>query len=215
VLPLWRTPHTFGLIHVGGDDRRLPMAAVTVGPFVADLAALARPSDETVIRLGRALGFEWLASLVAIDRPNGLDEPELPTFLHERYALRPGVTPNPFGIRARKLVRQQARPIQTHVISQFVNSEAGRLEHVGKTLRSLAAPLLASAKGDTRPGTRQQLRASEVLNALEEPIRAQRFYHTRAERPIFGLAPRNLYVGGLLELISLFDEMPPLGICAR
>jgi hypothetical protein len=216
MLPLWRTPHTFGLVPVEGDERPLPpMAAVTVGPLVADLAALAHPTPETVIRLGRALGFEWLASLVVIDRPRGVDEPELATFLHKRYALRPGVSPNPFGIRAGKLARQQARSIPTQVISQFVGSEAGRLGYVGKTLQSLAAPLLASAKGDPKPGVREQQRASELLNALEEPIRVQRFYTTRTERPIYWLAPRNLYVRALLELIELYDDTPPLGVCAR
>jgi hypothetical protein len=216
MLPLWRTPHTFGLVSVEGDGRPLPpIAVVTVGPLVADLAALARPTHETVRRLGRALGFEWLASLVAIDRPDGLDEPELATFLQRRYALRPGLAPNPFGVRAGNLVRQQARPIPSQVLSQFVTREAGRLEHVGKTLQSLAAPLVASVNGKTISGARKQQRAAELLNALDVPVYLQRFRDARTKKSIYGHAPRNLYARALLELIELYNETPSLAKCPR
>src|SRR5580765_8280785 len=99
MLPLWQTPHTFGLIPLEGDPAPLPpMQVSTSGPMVGDLAALAEPTYETVVGLGRTLGFEWLVSLVEIDPPDGIAEPALASFLRERYALRPGVAPNPYGV---------------------------------------------------------------------------------------------------------------------
>jgi hypothetical protein len=216
MLALWRTPHTFGLLPVEGDEPPLPpIAAVTVGPLVADLAALAHPTQDTVARLGRTLGFEWIASLVAIDRPDGLDEPELTSFLLERYALEPGAAPNPYGICARDLVRQRPRPIPGRILSAFAAGEAGRLEYIGTTLSSLVAPLLAGANGEAKRHDRQQRRAAELLNALEEPLHLQRFNDARTNRSIYGLVPRNLYARALLELIELYDDTPPLAICAR
>jgi hypothetical protein len=216
MLPLWRTPHTFGLLPVEGDDPPLPpIAAVTVGPLAADLAALAHPTHDTVVRVGRTLGFEWLASLAAIDRTDGLDQPALTTFLQERYALTPGVEPNPFGTRSGSLVRQHPRPIPDQVLAEFATREAGRLEYIGNTIQSLATPLLATAQGKTRPAARQRQRAAELLNALHTPIQLQRFKDTKTKQSIYGLVPRNLYARALLELIELYDDTPPLAICAR
>jgi hypothetical protein len=217
MLPLSRTPHSFALIPVEGDPPLLPTNVFTVGPLVADLAALAEPTRDTVARLGRGLGFEWLSTLVAIDRPQGLDKPGLTKFLRKHYALGPGVALNPFGVRGGKLVARQPRSIPTQLLEEFVADEKGRLTDIGNTLASLAAPLLASARGKAMPraARQQQQRAAELLNALGEPLRVGLFYDPLSKRSISGLAPRNLYVRALVELIELYDDTAPLGICAR
>jgi hypothetical protein len=192
-----------------------PIAVFTFGPVAADLAALAEPSYDTVVRLGRTLGFEWLVSLVEIDRPPEIDEPALAVFLREHYALRPGVAPNPYGVRAGKLVRRRPRALPAQLISEFVAGEAGRLEHWGTTLQWLVAPLLSAARGRPKAAQRQQQRAAELLNAIDAPIRVRRLYDQQSEQTLYGLVPTNLYARALLELIELYNDTPPVAICAR
>jgi hypothetical protein len=216
VLALWRTPHTFGLIPLESDPALLsPLSVYTFGPIVADLAALAEPTRDVVVRLGRTLGFEWLVSLVEIDRPAGIEEPALALFLRERYDLRPGTAPNPYGVRDGELVRRRAHAIPDGLLAQFVASEAGRLEYIGTSLRRLVAPLLSTAAGHSKPSDSQQQRAAELLNALASPTRVQRFHNRVAQTPVYGLVLTNLYARALLELIELYNDTPPVAICAR
>jgi hypothetical protein len=216
MLELWRTPHTFGLIPVEGDERPLPpIGGFTYGPVAADLVMLTEPSLDTVIRLGRTLGFEWVASLVAVDRTAALPESALGTFLKERYALRPGLAPNPFGVRGGELVRRHHRPIPTSVLTDFVDQEAGRLEYIGTTLRPLVGPLLAIAARRASRVTFQPQRAAELLNALGSPLKVQRVSNEKTSETICAYASTDLYTRALLEIIELYSDMPQLGICAR
>ena len=215
MLPIWRTPHTFGLIPVAGDEPSLPpIDATTPGPLVADLIQLVSPTAETVTRLGRSLGFEWVASLAMIDRPKGLEPPLLATFLQTHYALRPGLAPNPYGLRAGKLVSKRPTPIPTELIECFTAEEAGRLADVGTTINTLARPLLAAATGRTLPADSARERAAKLLNALAPPIKVTRVFDARSAR-LYVLAPTDLYTRALLELIELLNDRPPVAICAR
>jgi hypothetical protein len=191
------------------------MSVYTQGPIVADLVSLADPTYEIVVRLGRTLGFEWLLSLVEIGRPEGLAEPALAVFLREHYALRPGFAPNPYGVRARQLVRKRPRAIPKEVIAEFTTSEAGRLADVAETLRWLVAPLLATARGTAQPADQQHDRATVLLNALDTPVRLHRFYDGPDKNSLYCSVPTNLYARALLEVIELYNDTPLLAICAR
>src|SRR5262245_29999157 len=229
MLAMWRTPHTFGLIPIEGDQPSLPpMAAITYGPVAADLLALRRPTLETVVRLGRTLGFEWLASLATIDPPTDHNPPPtLATFLNDRYSLRPGVAPNPFGIRAGELVRRHPQPIPTDVLTEFAALESGRLAYIGTTLRYLLEPLLRPLIPQAQPATREEEeraearqawaadRAAVLLTALGSPIKLRRLRDPTTSTTIYAHAPHDLYTRALLETVELYNERPPLALCSR
>jgi hypothetical protein len=204
----------FGLIPVEGDQSPLPpMEASSYGPFVADLVALADPTDETIVRLGKTLGFEWLVSLVEIGRPEDLNEPALGAFLRNHYALRPGYAPNPYGVRARKLVRKRPRQIPRALITEFTTSEAERLRIVGDELKRLVEPLLASARGDPQPADQQHERATVLLNALDSPMPVHKHRDVPNQRSVYCSVPTTLYARALLEVIELYNDTPPVAMC--
>jgi hypothetical protein len=165
------------------------------------------------MRLGRSLGFEWIASLATIDRPDGLDPPLLATFLRDQYGLAPGFAPNPIGVRANKPVTKRPLPIPSELIERFAHEEAGRLAYVGTTIKSLARPVLAAAIGRAVPAERERERAAKLLNALEPPTKLTRVFDPNTETRLYTLAPRDLYSRALLEIVELLNDEPPLGIC--
>jgi hypothetical protein len=214
MLEAWKTPHSFALLPVEGDPLLLPpMAAFTYGPLAADLIALEEPTIEVVTRLGKTLGFEWIASLAEIDRVDDPADSSLSSHLKSEYTLRPGTAPNPFGVKRGEFVRKRVRPLPSAVLSDFVASERGRLQYVGSTIKSLIEPLLAAAAGRTEHATWQPERVAILLTALAPEMRL---------RPIRQQGPRiyvidlpNLYARALLEIVDLYNERPQLAPCAH
>ena len=190
------------------------MAAFTYGPVAADLVALAAPSVDVIKRLGGSLGYEWVASLVEIDRPVGLPPSELANYLKQRWALRPGTAPNPFAVRRGQLSRPRPRPIPAQLLADFTASERGRLESIATTIEPLVRGLLAVANGKPWQTDRAQERAAALLTALGQPITLRRFHEPNRQTPSYTLEASNLYTRALLEIVELYNDQPALALCA-
>src|SRR5262245_50494635 len=114
---VWNTSLSFGRIPVESDGPQVrPVDVFTSGPIAHDLVALAEPSLETIVRLGGTIGFEWIASLVEVDRLPEMGDSVLSRFLSERYALRPGSAINPYQLRGQRLVRSRPQPISRDLL---------------------------------------------------------------------------------------------------
>jgi hypothetical protein len=215
MLAAWKTPHSFALLPVEGDPLVLPpMTAFTYGPLAADLAMLEDPTIEVVTRLGKSLGFEWIASLAEIDRDDDLGDSVLHAQLKSRYALQPGASPNRLAVRRGELVHQRVQPLPSQLLSDFVASERGRLTYIATTTKSLIKPLLAVAAGEPWDVTWQPERAANLLTALAPTIRLRPMQQHDQQR-IFVLEAPNLYTRALLEITELYNERPRLAVCAR
>jgi hypothetical protein len=215
MLAAWKAPHSFALLPVEGDQLVLPpTAAFTFGPLAADLTTLEHPTIDVVTRLGKSLGFEWLASLAEIDRDDDLADSVLHAHLKSRYALQPGSAPNPFAIRGGELIQQRVQALPLKLLSDFVAGERGRLEYVGSRITSLVKPLLTVAASGRWNVTWQPERAAELLTALAPEMRV-RPMRLSDEQRIFGLEAPNLYARALLEIVELYNDRPPLALCLR
>lgn len=216
VVETWRAPHSFTLLPVEGESpSHRPIAVFTSGPIAPDLAQLTRPTPEVVARLGRSLGLEWIASLVEIDRPPGLEEAALTRYLREQFDLRPGSDPGPFVVRRGTFVRPRAQAVPAALLADFVANEYGRLEWMGKTIRRLVMPLIAAASGRGWDVKGQPERARDLFNAVEPSLKLQRLSATASDRSRYGFDSPDLYTRALLEIIELYDNRPRLAICSR
>jgi hypothetical protein len=201
----------------GTGPRFAPVDAFTVGPLCLDVAGLADPTSESIVRLGRTVGFEWIATLVDVDRPEWIGESVLSRFLTERYGLRPGYAINRYGPpRGDAFVVRRPRAIKTELVDTFLLEERGRLADTGQTLARLAAPIRARAEGRTRPFSKEHRRAAELLNALGTTLELRGMSDpVRPQATLFATRLTNLYARCLLELVELYNDTPPLAICAR
>jgi hypothetical protein len=216
VIETWRAPHAFTLLPVEGESSSHgPIAVFTSGPIAPDLAQLTRPTPALVSRLGRSLGLEWIASLVEIDRPPGLEEAALMRYLREEFDLRPGSDPSPFVVRRGTFVRPRPQVVPGSLLADFVANEHGRLKWMGSTIRRLVMPLVAAAEGRGWNVGGQQERATDLFNALEPSLKLQRLTSPAGERPTHGFVPMDLYARALLEIIELYDHRPRVAICSR
>jgi hypothetical protein len=210
--PVWRRPHQFTLLRT--DAPVPPIDVVTYGPIAADLIALADPTVETITKLGRGLGFEWLASLVLLpDRLPELPQPSLARYLDDRYALRPGVSANPFGVREGKLRRRRTEPLPTELVAEFAATEKGRLQQIGDAMLDLCGPLMHVAEGGEWKLGAYEERAVKRFNALGIPLRLSSVVAPGESRRTHVLIAPNLYARALLEVVQLYDDRPQLALC--
>ena len=224
----WKTPHAFALLAVDSTAPVLPpLDVATFGPLAADLTVLAEPTIETVTRLGRTLGFEWLLSLVlgpdrleALPEPrlaqhmrehHGL-EPNLAYYLRERYALKPGLSANPFIVERSKLRRPQPETVPGELIADFVRSERGRLIAIGQAVAALCRPLLHVAAGGHWDVNGEDERAATLFNAHNPSLTLTRVTSTSGAKHHL-LAANDLYGRALLEIVEIYDTRPKLTIC--
>jgi hypothetical protein len=216
VVETWRAPHAFTLLPIEGESpSHRPIAVFTSGPIALDLAQLTRPTPELVIRLGRSLGLEWIASLVEIDRPPGLEEAALTRYLREQFDLRPGSDPSPFVVRRGTFVRPRPQAVPGALLADFVANEHGRLKWMGSTIRRLVEPLAVAATGRAWNVSGQPERAMELYNARQPWLTLQRLSAPPSGRPIYGFAPPDLYTRALLEIIEIYNDRPRLALCSR
>jgi hypothetical protein len=214
VLAAWKTPHAFALLSVSAEDAaQPPRDVVTYGPIATDLIALAEPILDTVTRLGRTLGFEWLVSLVTTDRLQGLPEPALASYLHKQFALRPGVQANPYRFVRGRLRRPRPDPLPIDLLTTFVAEEHGRLTDIGNGIHDLCWPLLEVAKGADWDVTWQPERAAIRFNALRPSLKLSRVTGPVGTEHL--LTATDLYTRALLEIVAIYDQRPPLAICRR
>ena len=189
------------------------MPVFTFGPIVADLAALADPTQGAV-RLGRTLGFEWLVSLRSIGLP-GSPNPHSRSSSASAAPSDPEPIPTltasvPANSCDEDLVRSRTRSSRSSSPAKPGDSKTSAL-----CSEPLLGPLLATAGGKPTLGHRQRRRAAELLNALDSPTRVRRLYNQESKASLYCLAPATLYARALLELIELYNDTPPLAICAR
>jgi len=205
-------PHSFGLIDLPNDLLAHPLHVFTYGPIVDDLARLSSPTPERIREFGRTLGFEWLASI-----PRGTDgEPvtsALSLYLRKRYALRPGVGPNPFIERSGELELQPPEPVRDVLLADFAGEWATDLKHTGDEFRSYVAPLRAAAESGSRP--QEDPRLVRRLRALRIPLEhvpASTGDGTEAN-PI--PMHTNLVTRAREEIYALYTLRPQLRFCAH